>query len=177
MFLLYDIITYDQVLIKERVMIIFLASFYQILAAVVANLIAQLLKPFTRYFRKGTFDIKKVFSSGGTPSSHTAAVSALTIAVGLTEGLDSSLFAVTLVLALITTYDAINVRYYAGKNIEVTKALIEELKNAKIGSKLFQDPIFMTKMKEVLGHKTSEAFYGFLLGVVVALVMYYIFYI
>ena len=155
-------------------MIIFLASFYQILAAVIANFIAQFLKPFTRYFRKGEFDIKRVFSSGGTPSSHTAAVSALTVAVGLTEGLDSSLFAITFVLALITTYDAINVRYYAGKNIEVTKALIGELKSAKIGEKLFQDPIFASKMKEVLGHKVSEAFYGFLLGAGIALAMYYL---
>jgi uncharacterized protein len=156
-------------------MIILLASFYQILAAVVANFIAQILKPFTRYFRKGDFDLRRIFSSGGTPSSHTAAVSALTVAVGLTEGLDSSLFAVTLVLALITTYDAINVRYYAGKNIEVTKALIEELKSAKIGTKLFQDPIFMTKMKEVLGHKVSEAVYGFILGAATALIMYFLF--
>jgi acid phosphatase family membrane protein YuiD len=156
-------------------MIIYFASLYPIIAAVVANFIAQILKPFTRWYRKGEFDIKRVFSSGGQPSSHTAAVSALTFAAGLTEGFDSTVFAVTLVLALITTYDAINVRYYAGKNIEVTKALIEELKSAKMGDKLFSNPIFVTKMKSVLGHKVSEAFYGFILGTAVAFTLYFLF--
>ncbi|USN57381.1 MAG: divergent PAP2 family protein [Candidatus Peribacteria bacterium] len=47
------------------------------------------------------------------PSSHTAVVVAVACMVGWTDGLDSHVFALSLVLAAIVIYDALNIRYYA----------------------------------------------------------------
>ncbi|MEK6822257.1 MAG: divergent PAP2 family protein, partial [Nanoarchaeota archaeon] len=49
---------------------------------------------------------RSFFQPGGMPSSHSALVSSLVTAVGFTEGLESTLFIVTLVFALIVMYDA-----------------------------------------------------------------------
>ena len=107
-------------------------------------------------------------ASGGFPSSHSALVSALAVSVGLTEQFRSSIFAVTLSLAVIVIYDAANVRYYSGQNAKVTQQLIRDLKERY--PDLFTDPVYETKLKQVLGHKWREVIGGVLLGITVALV-------
>ena len=66
--------------------------------------------------------------------------------------------------------DATNVRYYAGKNIQLTKQLISDLETLK-GLK-FSDPIYHEKIKSVLGHKFIEVLGGILLGILVALILF-----
>ncbi|MFR6317839.1 MAG: divergent PAP2 family protein, partial [[Clostridium] innocuum] len=107
---------------------------------------------------------------GGFPSSHSSTVTALTIAIGMNEGFDSALFAITCVFSFIVIYDAANVRYYAGRNIQLTKQLISDLETLK-GLK-FNDPIYHEKIKSVLGHKFIEILGGILLGILVSLSMY-----
>lgn len=107
-------------------------------------------------------------ASGGFPSSHSALVSALAVSVGLTEQFRSSIFAVTLSLAVIVIYDAANVRYYSGQNAKVTQQLIRDLKERY--PDLFTDPVYETKLKQVLGHKWREVIGGVLLGITVALI-------
>ena len=67
-----------------------------------------------------------MYSKRRFPSSHSSTVTALSISIGLSEGFDSALFAITCVFSFIVVYDAANVRYYAGKNIQLTKQLISE---------------------------------------------------
>ncbi|MEG0580262.1 MAG: divergent PAP2 family protein, partial [Niameybacter sp.] len=109
---------------------------------------------------------------GGFPSSHTATVVALSTAVALVEGITSSLFAVTTIFSFIVIYDAVNVRYYAGKNIQLTKQLIFDLEASSEVE--FSDPIYFEKIKEVLGHRLIEVFGGFVLGVLETLIFYYL---
>ena len=149
-----------------------LQQMYPFWAAIVANLTAQLLKPVIRYIRTRDWDWHLALESGGFPSSHTSTVAALTLAVGITDNFSSTLFAVTLMFSLIVAYDAANVRYYAGQNIRITQQLIKGIQI--LAQTRLDDPIYLTKVKEVLGHKWIEVFGGIILGLIIAGLMYFI---
>lgn len=145
-------------------------SLFPLCAALLANITAQVLKPFFLYLRTRRFDVHQTIASGGFPSSHSSTVIALSTSIALQEGVESPLFAITAVFSLIVIYDAVNVRYYAGRNIQLTKQLITDLEDM---SKLqFSDPIYKEKIKSVLGHKFIEAIGGFVLGFAIALILH-----
>ena len=87
-----------------------MSSIYPLVAALLANVIAQVLKPIVLYFRTKELDVHQCIACGGFPSSHSSTVTALTIAIGMNEGFDSALFAITCVFSFIVIYDAANVR-------------------------------------------------------------------
>lgn len=145
-----------------------LRSMRPFISAICAAVLAQMVKPIFYYIRHKEWHWKLVGASGGFPSSHSALVSALAVSVGLTEQFRSSIFAVTLSLAIIVIYDAANVRYYSGQNAKVTQQLIRDLKERY--PDLFTDPVYETKLKQVLGHKWREVIGGVLLGISVALI-------
>jgi acid phosphatase family membrane protein YuiD len=68
---------------------------------------------------------------------------------------------------VIVIYDAANVRYYSGQNAKVTQQLIRDLKERY--PDLFTDPVYETKLKQVLGHKWREVIGGIILGIITAL--------
>ncbi|NLL75294.1 MAG: divergent PAP2 family protein [Erysipelothrix sp.] len=145
-------------------------KYYPIIAAVCANIIAQLLKPFFHYLKTGEKNLSLVFESGGFPSSHTALVVALTFALGYQSRFESDSFFISAVFSLTVIYDAANVRYYAGQNIKMTKALIQDFE-ALTQVKL-DNPVYRQKIKDVLGHKWVEVIGGFLVGFITASIMY-----
>ena len=61
----------------------------------------------------GKLDWKLMTSTGGMPSSHSAAVTSLTTAIAYEAGLDSPLFAVSAIFAVIVMFDATGIRYQA----------------------------------------------------------------
>ena len=76
---------------------------------------AQVIKfiLFTIKSKKVNF---KIFSTtGGMPSSHSAGVMGLSTLVGILQGFDSIIFAVSLGVSLIIMYDAAGLRRAAGK--------------------------------------------------------------
>lgn len=81
-------------------------SLYPLIAALLANVAAQVLKLFNFYFRSGRWDLHQVISCGGFPSSHSSTVTALSLAIGLQEGFTSPFFAITCIFAFIVIYDA-----------------------------------------------------------------------
>lgn len=143
---------------------------FPIIVALISNVIAQIIKPFVFYARTKHFNIYHCIACGGFPSSHSATVTGLTTAVALLEGVTSTYFAITCVFSFIVIYDAANVRYYAGKNIELTKQLISDLQDMK--GYQFSDPIYNEKIKSVLGHKYIEILGGICLGILVAFLTY-----
>jgi hypothetical protein len=145
------------------------ASLFPLVSALLANLVAQWLKLFIYYYRTGKWDMHWVLMSGGFPSSHSATVTALTLCVGMEEGLNSTIFAVTLIFALIVMYDACHVRYYSGKNIELTQQLIKDLKD--MTGLTFSDPIYQEKLKTILGHKVVEVVGGVVVGLIIPLLL------
>lgn len=146
-----------------------LKSLFPIITALLANLIAQLLKILSFSYRSGRWDWKWVYASGGFPSSHSSTVTALSLAIGMQEGFNSALFAVTFIFSLIVMYDACHVRYYSGKNIEVTQQLIKDIRISGIAK--LDKPLYYQKLKTVLGHKTAEVFGGIFVGILVPFLM------
>ena len=86
-----------------------------LLAGVLAAFFAQVIKFFIFTIKSRKVNFKIFTTTGGMPSSHSAGVMGLATAVGLIEGFDSVLFAISVGFALITMYDAAGVRRAAGK--------------------------------------------------------------
>ncbi len=149
-----------------------LGNYYPFWAAFVANQVAQLLKPLLKYIVTREWDSSLIFESGGFPSSHTALVSALVISVGLHDNFDSTIFAVVLAFSMIVIYDAANVRFYAGRNIQITQQLIKDVQ--ELTQTRLDDPIYLLKVKEVLGHKWTEVLGGIVVGLSVGGLMYFL---
>ena len=143
-------------------------TMYPFWAGVISAVLAQALKPFFNYIKTHEWNWSLLKDSGGFPSSHSAMVSALALAVGIQERFSSTIFAVTLTVAVIVVYDAANVRYYSGQNIKITQQLVKDI-HEKLDVDL-DSPIYQTKVKNVLGHKWIEVIGGIILGMLVALI-------
>ncbi|XP_006659083.3 uncharacterized membrane protein YuiD-like [Oryza brachyantha] len=132
-----------------------------LVAAVLAGAIAQLIKVFTTWYKENRWDAKQLVGSGGMPSSHSATVVALAVAVGLQEGFGSSLFATAAIFASVVMYDAFGVRLHAGKQAEVLNQIVYELPS--------EHPLAETRpLRELLGHTPAQVFAGGVLGFAVA---------
>ncbi|CAM0910399.1 unnamed protein product [Alopecurus aequalis] len=95
-----------------------------LIAATVASVIGQLSKPFTSGRDGGKIDIIKVAAqSGGMPSTHSAAVVAVTTSLALERGFADSIFGMSVVFASIVMYDAQGVRREVGKHANVLNKL------------------------------------------------------
>ena len=145
------------------------SSLYPLVTALLSNILAQVLKTVVYYYRTGKWDFHWVIASGGFPSSHSSTVTALSLSIGIQEGFDSAIFAVTTIFSFIVMYDACNVRYYSGKNIELTQQLVKDLR--EMTGLHFDDPIYQEKLKNVLGHKFVEVIGGFVVGLAVPLIL------
>ncbi len=124
-------------------------------------------KGFSEFLRTRHWNLRRFVETGGMPSSHAAAVSALSTAVGLREGFATTLFGVTLYFSLIVMYDAAGLRQAAGRQAVILNRLIEEH---------FQRPEKdAQRLIELLGHTPLEVFVGALLGVASAVAWNWIF--
>ena len=110
-------------------------------------------------------NFKRFVETGGMPSSHSAVVTSLMTAIGISEGLSSPLFAVSFVFSFIVMYDAAGVRRAAGKQARVLNQIIEsEGKNINIQEKLV----------EFLGHTPVEVFCGAITGIVLGSILMFL---
>jgi len=129
-------------------------------------ILAQVLKIPIDYFRERRWDWALFFAAGGMPSSHSALVTSTATAIGLHYGFDSPLFGMAVALAMIVVYDATGIRRQAGMQAQKINVLVEEL--------LQGHPISQEHLLEVLGHTPLEALGGVLLGLVVALSLWFL---
>lgn len=149
---------------------------FPIMAALLGVFVAQFLKIpihliMEKEFRPGLF-----FSTGGMPSSHTSTVVSLATAVGLLEGFLSTLFAISFVLAIVVMHDATGVRRQAGTHAAVLNELVKDFNLLKetINPNL-KKVEKQQKLKELLGHKPIEVFFGAILGVAIGFALYQIY--
>lgn len=96
------------------------------------------------------------------PSSHSAIVTGLATLIGKYEGVDTPIFAVSLILALVVMYDACGVRRAAGKQAAVLNKIIQTpgLTSVQVRERLV----------EALGHTPVQVFVGALIGILVGLI-------
>ncbi|MCF3943463.1 divergent PAP2 family protein [Oceanobacillus alkalisoli] len=144
-------------------------------AALIAIVFAQFIKIPIKLIVARELSFRIAFSTGGMPSSHSAAVTSLTTAVGIVEGVTSTIFAVACVFSVITMYDASGIRRHAGKHAVVLNQLMNDLQT------IFEDVRDWNKkedkerredLKELLGHEPIEVFFGAITGIIVAFVVH-----
>jgi acid phosphatase family membrane protein YuiD len=145
-----------------------LISNYVLACVVAAWMTAQILKLPINYLSTKKWDWTVLVSPGGMPSSHSAIATSATLAIGLHDGFDSSLFALAVALTNIVVYDAVSIRRQAGFHAEWINKIVEEI--LKSGDFSYK------KLREVLGHTPFEAMAGVTLGLCVALIMWAIYY-
>jgi len=131
------------------------------LATILAWLIAQVLKIILYARKQRRINFRLLLGSGGMPSSHSATVMALCIAVGRIEGWNTSLFIVSLIFAIIIMTDAVGVRRAVGQQARILNIMVDELYE--------KGTISEWRLKELLGHTPVEVFVGAGLGVLIAL--------
>ena len=152
----------------------FLSNF-PLWAALFAIVIAQFIKIPLHFFATRTWQWALMFSTGGMPSSHSSAVTALSTAVGLREGFGSNMFAISAILGIIVMFDAAGVRRHAGLQAVVRYKLVDEFNHLLEGMKTFRvrpNQEKAKKLKELLGHQPIEVLVGGWLGIMVAIVMH-----
>ncbi len=137
-----------------------------VIAAVLAWVIGQFLKFPLDYMLNKRWNWGIMFSAGGLPSSHSSLVTAVTLTIGLREGFDSAIFALSAANAMIVIYDAAGVRRQAGIHAE---RINEIMKNFFESGQLPEK-----ELKEMLGHTPFEVVTGIILGVAISLALFWL---
>lgn len=127
--------------------------------AIVAASLAQLLKIAIVGLTERRAALDRLIETGGMPSSHSAAVSALATGVGIEHGWDSTLFAISAVFGIIVMYDATGIRRAAGLQAELLNDLVQQL------SHVFDEGFQPQVLKTLLGHTYPQVIIGALLGI------------
>lgn len=132
-----------------------------IIAILLGWIVAQGAKYILVAVRQRRFDhIRQLYLSGNMPSAHSATVMALTVVIGLREGLGSASFAIVALLASIVMYDAVMVRRSSGEQGVAIQQLIKEQKSS------------IPFPRAAKGHTPLEVIVGALLGVIIGLVVF-----
>lgn len=146
-----------------------LLSNYPLMSAVLAWFVAQVIKTaIDAYFNKG-INWERMTGSGGMPSSHSSTVVSLAIATGISYGVDSTLFAIALIFAIVVIYDATGVRRETGKQAVILNRLLLDNPFSWTGKE------FEKKLKEYVGHSPFQVLMGAILGILIAVIMAYVY--
>ncbi|MFE6168392.1 divergent PAP2 family protein [Viridibacillus arvi] len=149
-----------------------------LLSSLFAIIFAQFVKIPIHFIATKKIDWSLFTSTGGMPSSHSAAVSALTTAIGFESGLDSPLFAASMVFAIIVMFDATGIRYQAGQQAVIINQLRKDFQvfvNEAKGWINKNEEEKIQELKTLLGHRPSEVFFGSLTGILISVIIYTIF--
>ena len=133
-----------------------------IISALLANFIAQLYKFITYLIINKKINIRRLFQTGGMPSSHSSFMMAMTTSTGLIAGFDSVSFAIALIVSFVVMYDAAGLRRSVGRQAAVLNEIVTEI--------FSEHPHLSTqRFRELLGHTPIEVFSGAILGFIVAM--------
>lgn len=163
---------------------------YPLISAITAIFFAQAIKLPIAYFSRKSPSINIVTSTGGMPSSHSAAVASLIASLIFQEGFLSPFVAIATIFGVIVMFDSMGVRRQSGELGVVINQLLMYIANQ---SKLSPDQILqkaltdqsinkniddyedlvITKYK---GHKPTEVFAGIITGGFVALILQLIYF-
>ena len=126
---------------------------------------AQAIKVLIGVIREKRFNFKWFVGTGGMPSSHAAAASAISTAIGIHYGVDSPVFAFALLFTVIVIFDAQGVRMATGRQAEILNKILDDIYWKK---KIQED-----RLKELLGHTPIQVIAGIVVGISVTLLFYW----
>ena len=135
------------------------------ISAFLAGGCAQLLKFAINWWRTRNIEFDYLRTPGGMPSSHSALVSALATAVGLTDGFDSSYAMIAVGFGLLVLFDAATLRRAAGEHARLLNRIIRKLNDSE------DIRIEAAHLEERLGHRRREVLAGMAFGVVTAIIV------
>ena len=121
----------------------------------------QLYKVIYDLITTKKFNFKRILGAGRMPSSHSAIVVSLATMIGKYEGVDTPIFALSLIMAFVVMYDACGVRRAAGKQAALLNKIIETP-----GLTGFQ---VSERLVEVLGHTPLQVIVGAAIGIIVGI--------
>ena len=121
----------------------------------------QLFKVIYDLITTKKLNFKRIMGAGGMPSSHSAVVTSLATLMGKYQGVDTPIFAMSVVFAMVVMYDAAGVRRAAGKQARLLNKIVETpgLSGVQVQEKLV----------EVLGHTPLQVIVGAFIGIVVGI--------
>ena len=132
---------------------------YEVITCGVASaFFAQVIKFLLFTVKSRRVNVKIFSTTGGMPSSHSAGVMGLSTMVGILQGYDSILFAMSLGFSLIIMYDAAGLGRAAGKTAACLNKMMEDFYHHDLQS-------VGGKLKELLGHTPFEVFVGAIFGI------------
>jgi hypothetical protein len=129
---------------------------YPGLAALSSGAGAQASKVLIELLMHRRWRPELLFSNGGMPSSHTATVTTLAMAVGRADGYESSIFSLVLVFSLFVAFEATGLRQEIGKQAQLLNELMD--------SALHGERVDRTRLRELVGHTWAEVGGGLLFG-------------
>ncbi|SER78007.1 hypothetical protein SAMN04487944_11011 [Gracilibacillus ureilyticus] len=147
-------------------------------AALIAIFTAQAIKVPLHLIATKEFKLGLAFSTGGMPSSHSAAVTAVSTGIGIEHGVSSGLFAVSCVFAIIIMFDATGIRRQAGEQAILLNMLVKDFHRFVSEAKDWSQKGEYEKqkeLKELLGHQPIEVFFGGLSGIIIAFLLHPLF--
>ena len=109
-------------------------------------------------------DVGAFVTSGGMPSSHSATVSGLATALAIMEGMDSSAFAIAVILAVVVMYAASGVRRDVSHQAVILNRLVKEIRARRPFEEMERD------LRELIGHTPIQVFMGSAIGIAIALI-------
>ena len=123
----------------------------------------QTFKVFYDLVKTKKFNFKRIMGAGGMPSSHSAVVTCLATMVWKSQGIETPIFAVSVVFAFVVMYDAAGIRRAAGKQAKLLNKIIETpgLSGVQVSERLV----------EVLGHTPTQVVVGAIIGIIVGLII------
>lgn len=137
------------------------------LIPILVGLTAQALKPLlnVNWYAQLSEGGQKIPRYGGMPSAHIAFATSLTTVVGMAQGVSSTAFAIAVAVLIFVIDDALRMRIFLSRHGQALSKLVSKLPS----SEQADFPYLETR----LGHKTSEAIAGAVLGVALSLVLLY----
>lgn len=152
-----------------------LFSNYPLTAAFTAILFSQLIKIPVSYLLNKQTSWVLATSTGGMPSSHSAGVSALITALILEYGASSPYMAIAATFGVIVMFDSMGVRRQSGEQGVLLNQLVAEFDVLRLKVLHLTHETFGQERKEkekhlreYLGHKPIEVFFGILTGIAIA---------
>jgi uncharacterized protein len=147
--------------ILELLMLDFIREHAIFLIPIIVSLVTQLIK-FVMYSLKHGWKLEYLATHGHMPSSHTAFAVALLVSIGYYEGVSSGAFAVAVAVAFLIVDDAVRLRMYLGDQGRYLNLLVQELRLS---------PEHFPRLKERVGHRTSEVLVGGFVGFFLATIL------
>ncbi len=139
--------------------------YLELILPLIAIIVAQGAKFFIKSNHQ-SMTWKAFMAYSGMPSGHSSFVVSLSTIIALKEGLNSPLFAISFVLAVVVLRDAMGIRNYLGQHGKILNVLVKDLKNDIVLDEKYP------KLLERIGHTPLQVLVGSLIGFSISLLGY-----